>query len=100
MNKIVLSLLLLVFSYQMFGQLNMEQVGEYQYDNCSDIWGYAAPDGREYAIVGLFNGISILDLDDPTNPTEVAFLPGAGSGWRDIKTWGGYAYVINETGMD
>lgn len=82
----------------MSGQLNMEQVGEFQYDGCSDIWGYAGPDGREYAIVGLFNGVSILDLDDPANPVEAAFLPGVGSGWRDIKTWGEYAYVINETG--
>ncbi|MFT5248220.1 MAG: choice-of-anchor B domain-containing protein, partial [Gammaproteobacteria bacterium] len=42
--------------------------------------------------------VSIVDLADPTNPTELFFLNGLGSTWRDIKTWGEYAYVTNESG--
>ncbi len=83
----------------LFGQLNMTYVGNLTYDiRVSDIWGYAAPNGDEYALVGLNTGVSVVSLSDPANPTEVSFLPGANSNWRDIKTWDQYAYVTNETG--
>lgn len=79
-------------------QLNVSYVGNIGYDqDLSDIWGYASPDGTEYAIVGVFDGVSIVSLEDPSNPTELFFFPGAGSTWRDIKTFAGYAYVTNET---
>src|SRR5262245_46787388 len=37
------------------------------------MWGYAAPDGREYALLGARDGTSIVDVTDPTSPVEVAF---------------------------
>ena len=64
----------------------------------SDVWGYVAPDGHEYALVGVFSGLSIVDLEDPANPVEIHFIEGAESFWRDIKTYGSFAYVSNETG--
>ncbi len=85
-------------SFGLFSQLNMTYVGNITYDQeLSDIWGYAAPDGSEYAIVGLYNGVSVVDVTDPETPTELFFFPGANSIWRDIKTWDGYAYVTNES---
>ncbi|MEM8583077.1 MAG: choice-of-anchor B family protein [Bacteroidota bacterium] len=66
----------------------------------SDIWGYAAPDGTEYALVGLFNGFSIVSLADPDNIQEVHFIPGDNSIWRDIKTYGDFAYVVADQGND
>lgn len=79
-------------------QLNMEYKGDINYDvSLNDIWGYW-DDVTEYGIVGLNNGVSIVDLTDPTNPTEVQFAPGVSSTWRDIKTWGEFAYVSNESG--
>lgn len=94
--------LLLLFALSVIcaqSQLNMTYQGNITYNqNLSDIWGYAAPDDHEYAIVGVYNGVSIVDLADPTNPTELFFLSGLGSTWRDIKTWGEYAYVTNESG--
>ena len=55
--------------------------------------------GHEYALVGVFNGVSIVDIStDPGNPTELQFLPGVGTTWRDLKTYGHYAYVSNEGG--
>lgn len=77
----------------------MSYVGSFQYnEDLSDIWGYAAPDGTEYAIVGVYDGVSIVNLSDPANPVEADFIPGPSSIWRDIKTWDHYAYVTNETG--
>jgi choice-of-anchor B domain-containing protein len=64
--------------------------------DASDIWGYVDGSGNEYAIVGLNDGTSIVDVTDPANPFEVFFEPGMNSIWRDIKTWGNYAYVTTE----
>ncbi len=64
--------------------------------NCSDIWGYAK-NNREYALVGVKTGLSIVDVTVPTNPVEIDFIPGANSSWRDIKTNGDFAYVTNES---
>ena len=65
----------------------------------SDIWGYAA-DGREYALLGTYEGVSIVDVTDPANPVEVDFIPGPQSLWRDIKTYQHYAYVVHDGNDD
>ncbi|NNE56236.1 MAG: choice-of-anchor B family protein, partial [Flavobacteriales bacterium] len=93
--------LLLVCSLALtgFSQLNVSYVGQITYDvNLSDIWAYEAPDGTEYGLVGLFNGVSIVSLEDPSNPVEVQYISGVGSTWRDIKVWEDHAYVTNESG--
>ena len=78
--------------------LNMTLLSNLDYSNdLSDIWGYATTDG-EYALVGVYNGISVVDVTDPALPTELEFFPGPGSIWRDLKTWGDYLYCINESG--
>lgn len=63
-------------------------------DRANDIWGYTAPDGTEYVMLGLRNGVSFVSLADPENPVEVDYLPGEASGWRDLRTFGDYAYVV------
>ncbi len=80
-------------------QLNTSLVGSITYPNTAgnDIWGYVAPDGTEYALMGLATGVSVVSLADPNNLVEVAFADGPSTTWRDIKTWGHHAYVINET---
>lgn len=85
----------------LFGQLNMTELGYLDLvtmhsSDASDIWGYVDQSGNEYAIVGLNDGTSIVDVTDPANPSEVFYEPGMNSIWRDIKTWGDYAYVTTE----
>jgi len=64
----------------------------FYYASC---WGYVAPDGHEYALIGTYSGTSIIDLD--ANPIrEVAYIPGANSEWKELKTWGQYAYCVSE----
>jgi len=78
--------------------LNMTLLSNLDYSNdLSDIWGYATTDG-EYALVGVYNGISVVNVSNPATPTELEFFPGPGSIWRDLKTWGDYLYCINESG--
>jgi len=42
----------------------------------NDIWGWTDPQTqKEYALVGLTNGTSFVDISDPENPVVVARLP-------------------------
>lgn len=71
----------------------------------SDIWGHVnLNDNREYALIGLNNGTSIVDVSDPEFPVEVGTITGANSTWRDIKvfqrlngtSYEAFAYVTTE----
>ncbi len=64
----------------------------------SALWGYTAPDGREYALFGGFDGTYILDISE-TPVRLVTKIPGPNNGWREMKTFGHYAYVVSEGGM-
>jgi choice-of-anchor B domain-containing protein len=98
MKTFILSVLLMTFSFLSYSQLNMELLGHLPYnEELSDVWGYVDEEGNEYALVGVYNGLSIVDVTDPANPVEVFFGPGPNSIWRDMKTWGDYAYVSNES---
>ncbi len=63
---------------------------------CNDVWGYTDELGNEYAIVGLFNGVSILDITNPNLTNEVYRSSGEDCVWRDLKVFGDYLYVTNE----
>lgn len=82
-------------------QLNMTQLDYINYvplhnTGCSNLWGYTDEMGNEYALVGLNNGTSIVDVTNPSNANEIWFLPDTNSVWREIKTYGDYAYVTTE----
>lgn len=64
----------------------------------NDIWGYTSPSGREYAIVGMHTGTAFVEVTDATNPNIVAVIPDAPSTWSDMKTYGQYAFNVNESG--
>ncbi len=99
MKKTLLLFSLVFIHISLFGQLNMTYISNVTYnEDLNDIWGYVAPNGDEYALVGLRNGVSIVSLIDPSNPIEVSYLPGLSTTWRDLKTWDQYAYVTNESG--
>ena len=66
---------------------------QYKYSAC---WGYTAPDGREYAIIGCQPGTSFIDITDSSNITEVGFVAGSTSEWREMKVYSHYAYIVSE----
>jgi len=66
--------------------------------SANDCWGYVSPSGREYAIIGLSDGTAFVDLSVPSNPQIVAVIGGVNSLWRDVKTFGTFAYVVSEGG--
>lgn len=68
-----------------------------EHSTYNDIWGYTAPNGDEYALLGTTTGMAVINILDLANPYETAFFSGPTSTWRDIKTYGHYAYVTNES---
>jgi choice-of-anchor B domain-containing protein len=73
---------------------HLSLLGQLQYpDNTSSLWGYEAPDGTPYAIVGTESKVSIVSLINPAAPVEVASVPGTNTQWREMKVWDHYAYV-------
>lgn len=85
----------LALSTALSAQLNTTLRSNLPYDQAvNDIWGYVAPDGTEYAIVGLQRGVSFVSLADPDNPVEVVRVNGVSSAWRDMKTFRTYAYSV------
>jgi len=64
----------------------------------NDCWGYVAPSGREYALVGLSLGTAFVEVSDPGNAQLVGVIAGPTSSWRDIKTYQQYAYAVSEGG--
>ena len=84
----------------MYGQtnFNLGLIGSYEWPTTegSDIWGWVDGNGNEYALVGLNDGFSCVNLSNPSNPVEEFYISDINSTWRDIKTWGNYAYVTTE----
>lgn len=77
--------------------LHTAKVGQLPYnDLLNDIWGWADSSGRELALVGANNGFSVVDVTQAQQPVEKLWVPGARSIWRDIKTFGSYAYVVHD----
>jgi choice-of-anchor B domain-containing protein len=101
-TKLLLSLFIFINSFStLFSQLNIDSLSHVNYQslhgaNLNDVWGYVDELGNEYAIVGTSKGTSIIDVTNPTNPTEVFWLPGTESIWRDPCVYGNYAYVTTE----
>jgi choice-of-anchor B domain-containing protein len=73
----------------------------------SDIWGHVDLNtGNEYAIMGLKDGVIVVNVTDPSSPSEVGTISGVSSSWRDVKVyqffnetlnlWQAYAYATTE----
>ncbi|MCB0726013.1 MAG: choice-of-anchor B family protein [Ignavibacteriae bacterium] len=68
------------------------------------VWGYVAPDGKEYAILGGTMGTSFYNISDSANIYEVDFFPtnintsnpDGGVLWKEMKVYSHYAYVVSE----
>mgnify|MGYP001168150645 FL=1 len=98
--KKLFSMLLLLFPIIISAQnsMNMNLLGTYNYPTTqgNDIWGWVDSTGNEFALVGLRSGFSVVNVTNPLSPLEEFFISDVNSTWRDVKTWGNYAYVTTE----
>ena len=71
----------------------------------NDIWGWIDPEtAQEYAIVGLTNGVSFVDVTLPSEPVYIGHLPlsqtGSISSWRDVKVYNNHVYVVSDNARE
>ncbi len=83
-----------------FAQINVTHLATVTFPNqhLANVWGYTASNGAEYALVGGFQGTTIVDISNPSSPSVITTIAGPGSDWREIKTYENYAYVVSEGG--
>lgn len=65
----------------------------------NDIWGWLSPTGREFTLLGLDNGVDVVDATDPANPCVVAKMPTRRTvdTWGDIKVHNNTMYHVKDT---
>lgn len=67
----------------------------------NEVWGLEV-NGREFAVIGTTFGTHILDVTDPTTPTELFVVEGGTTGvgiiHRDFHDYKGYLYSIADEG--
>ena len=77
----------------------------------NDVWGFTDLNtGREYAFMGMENGVAVVDITDPQAPEQVGSGTGSNTTWRDIKVyqvfdsaaqrWRAYAYATADAVPD
>ncbi len=65
----------------------------------NDIWGWTDPQTeKEYALLGLSNGVAFVDVTAPSSPVYLGNLPrrSADSLWRSVKVYRDHLYVVSE----
>jgi choice-of-anchor B domain-containing protein len=66
----------------------------------NDVWGWTdSLTGREYAIMGMTDRTSFVDVTDPTAPTFLGSLAShtGNRTWRDMKVFNDRAYIVADS---
>lgn len=73
---------------------------KYNDRNYAGLWGYVAPDKREYALVTVMNtgGTSIVDITDPKNPVERGYVASPSGFNHEVKAYGDLMYKCADQG--
>ncbi len=83
-------------NYDLMGRITLEEMDAEAGNDC---WGWIdSTTGREYAIMGVNNGTSFIDITDSTSPIYLGKLPTAtvDSSWRDMKVYNDHVYIVSE----
>ena len=85
-------------NYDLMGRVTLEEMDAEAGNDC---WGWTdSTTGREYAIMGVNNGTSFIDITDSTSPQYLGKLPTStvDSSWRDMKVYNDHVYIVSEAG--
>ena len=53
--------------------------------NGNDCWGYTSPSGREYALMGLYNKMTVVEITNPANPVIIDSISHSGSSGQTLR---------------
>ncbi len=106
MRKLILVVVLFIISFNSFSQdsLNIEVLYHWEDSNLiyNEVWGFVQ-DGREYAVIGSWDGTHFFDVTDPVNTVKVDYVPGtvticqpAPCIHRDYHDYNGYLYMVTD----
>lgn len=102
-NRLIYFVLIIASCSMTFAQSQnvnlIANVNDYPQTGYSDVWGYTAPNGDEYALLGVNGGVSIVNVTDTAAIAEADFVPFVSAppyGWYDMKTYQNYMYVSSE----
>lgn len=102
MKKIAVALMACVFTTFLLPAQNLHVTYRskmtFTGQTLANVWGYTA-DGHEYALAGASKGLVIVDITNPDLPQQIVQIPGPNNLWKEIKTYGHYAYVVSEGGQ-
>ncbi len=81
--------------------LELDQIGNLGFSNVigNDVWGWTdQTSGREFALMGLTNGTSFIEVTNPDAPVYLGTLKmtnnTVNTAWRDIKVYNNQAYIV------
>ncbi len=83
----------------LLAHLPLNEIGGGSGVDGNDCWGWTDPlDNKEYALVGLSNKTSFVDITDPTDPKYLGYLPTQTGNaiWRDMKVYNNYMFVVSD----
>ncbi len=76
----------------------LQKIGHLSYAplTLAGCWHHVDSSGGEWALVGTSEGVSLVDVNDPSQPIERFTVPGIKNNWRELRTWAGFAYIGSE----
>ena len=85
----------------LLSHMPLDQIGNLGAGNVlgNDIWGWTDPTSkREFALMGLTNGTSFIEVTDPTAPIYLGTLQSntGNRTWRDMKVYNEQAYIVSD----
>ncbi len=102
--KSYIKLLFIFTSFNLFSQTTLyhntkklAQITGLPGGDLSNLWGYTAPDGKQYAIVGSKTATNIYDVTNCAGPIlKNSIIDGSNTSWREYKTYKKFAYMVTE----
>ena len=82
--------------YDLMGYVSLDEMNA---ESGNDCWGWTdSQTGKEYALVGMSNGTSFVDISNPENPVYIGRLPTQtnNSSWRDLKVYQDHVFIVSE----
>ncbi len=86
---------------ELVAHMSVDELGGARGVWVNDVWGWTDPETRrDYALVARRDGISFVEVTDPSAPRLRGNLPrtvgSPPSVWRDVKVIDHYAYVVSD----
>jgi choice-of-anchor B domain-containing protein len=84
---------------ELLSQLELDKIGGGSSVLANDIWGWEdSASGRRFALIGLTNGTSFIEVSDPYNPVFLGKMDtheaGQNRSWRDVKVHNNHAFIV------